>query len=70
MLILQGFSEGVGFLARLKETDIDLKDKKVKGTALFCAIKAKDPDCVNILIANGADLDHKCAGKTLRDHIR
>ena len=33
-------------------------------------MKAKDEESVRLLIANGADLEHKVAGKFIREHLK
>ena len=54
------------FLLRQPKIEVNLKDKKGGKTPLFCAIKAGDVESVVFLIANGADLEQRVAGKVLK----
>ena len=47
-----------------------MKDKKGQQTPLYLAIKANDEESVRLLIAQGANLDHKVFGKSLQNHIK
>ena len=47
-----------------------MKDKKGQQTPLYLAIKANDEESVRLLIANGANLEHKVFGKSLQNHIK
>ena len=58
------------YLLRQRNIEVNVKDKKGNRTPLFCAIKAGDEESVVFLIANGADLEQKVAGKNLNDYLR
>ena len=58
------------YLLRQRNVEVNVKDKKGNRTPLFCAIKAGDEESVVFLIANGADLEQKVAGKNLNDYLR
>ena len=60
------FTQGVDYLLRQPKIEVNLKDKKGGKTPLFCAIKAGDIESVVFLIANGADLEQRVAGKVLK----
>jgi ankyrin repeat protein len=54
-----GFTEGVTLLLNQPGIEVNLKDKKGRGTPLFLALKASDEESVRLLIAHGSDLDLK-----------
>ena len=58
------------YLLRQRNIEVNVKDKKGNRTPIFCAIKAGDEESVVFLIANGADLEQKVAGKSLNDYLR
>ena len=70
LLFFFSFTEGVEYLLRQRNIEVNVKDKKGNRTPLFCAIKAGDEESVVFLIANGADLEQKVAGKNLNDYLR
>ena len=57
------------YLLRQRNIEVNVKDKKGSRTPLFCAIKVGDEESVVFLIANGADLEQKVAGKNLNDYL-
>ena len=65
----RSFTKGVTFLLKQPKIEVNSKDKKGSKTPLFCAIKSKDVESVALLIANGADLEMKVVGKSIRDHL-
>ncbi len=50
--------------------DLDPKDLKGQRTPLYLAAKAKQAAACELLISRGADLSHRCFGKTVRDHLK
>ena len=59
----------IDFLLTKNDINVDVKDKKGNQTPLYIAVKNKSPQIVEMLIENGASIEHSCFGKTLHQHI-
>ena len=66
-----GYKEGVDILLNCKNVEINLKDNKGKQTPLYLAVaKNGSHPIVTSLLEHGADLDHICFKRTIREHIQ
>ena len=66
----KGFKDGVEFLLRSNEIDVDPLDKKGQRTPLYlAACKSQDLDIVRLLIKHNADFNRECFGKSIKKHM-
>ena len=66
-----GYKEGVDILLKNKDVEVDIKDKKGKQTPLYLAVaKSGSLPIVTSLLQRGANLEHICFNKTVREHIK
>ena len=65
-----GYKEGTDILLKNKQLEIDIKDKKGNQTPLYLAVaKSKSYSIAVDLISHGANLDHICFRKSMKQHI-
>ena len=65
-----GYKEGTDILLKNKQIEIDIKDKKGNQTPLYLAVaKSKSYSIAVDLISHGADLEHICFRKSMKQHI-
>jgi len=65
-----GHTECVRYMLTFEETDVDSKDIKGDTTPLFLAIKYKHEPSIKLLIENGASLDVRAGGGSLKDVLK